>query len=66
MTYRLVNLRGFSYYGYRLEFNDPKDVKRSVKFLKEHKMPYSWIGSTIWMMKKDYTWFALAYENSLE
>jgi hypothetical protein len=66
MTYRLVNLRGHSYYGYRLEFHDGQALKRSEEFLKTNRMEYSCIGSTIWMMKKDYTWFALAYENSVE
>jgi hypothetical protein len=66
MTYRLVDLRGHSYYGYRLEFHDVRNLKRSVEYLNTHKIPHSCIGNTIWMMKKDYTWFALAYENSLE
>lgn len=66
MTYRLINLRGHSYYGYRLEFNDRTTLKQAVEFLRSHKMEYSCIGFTVWMMKKDYTWFALRYENSME
>lgn len=70
MTYRLVRLtqrnREATYYSYRLEFNDLNYITKVSNWMRQHKIEHSRVGFTIWIKEKDYTWFALTYENSME